>query len=90
MPKFEAFVLLPAYEDLQALGFLDSDGIIGECNGAIGVAEGANPNKGVGRGWHNMAIAGGIGRELREIKAAAGCGFLDLGCGGAYVGGWFG
>ena len=58
-------MLLSSCEDYQALGVVDSDGMLGECDGAIGVAEGADPEKGVSKVRHDVARAGRIGQELR-------------------------
>ena len=60
-------MLLPACEYCQDLEVVDGDGMLGECESASGVAEGADPKKGVGEGWHDVAREGGIGRELWEI-----------------------
>ena len=60
-------MLSPACEDCQALGVVGGDRMLGECNGAIVVAEGANTDKGLGEYWYDVARAGGISQKLREI-----------------------
>ena len=59
-PKLGSFVLSPACKDFQALGVVDGDGMLGEFDGAISVTEGADPDKVVDEGWHDVARVGGI------------------------------
>ena len=49
------------------MGVVGGDRMLGECDGAIVVAEGANTDKGLGEGWYDVARSGGISQKLREI-----------------------
>ena len=83
-------MLAPAGENGVAVDVVDGDGILGEYDSAIGIAEFADSNEGVSEGRHDVAGSGGVRWELGEIQFACGGGVLNVAGGSANANGWGG
>ena len=63
-PKFGSGGFTPAGDDRLVELVVDDDVVAVEADLAAGVAEGSDTDKGVGKGGHDVAFAGGEGREF--------------------------
>ena len=83
-------MLVLASEYGFALGVVDSDGMLGKNNFAIGITKFADSNQGVSEGGHDVAGSDVVGWELGEVQFACGSGVLDVAGGGTNANGWGG
>ena len=86
-PYFGTYTFAPTSEDGLVLRVIHGDGGLGEENGAIGITESTNVDKGVREGWEDVAI-GGIRGELWECDSTCSGGLLDFTCGGTNIDRW--